>query len=123
LAKVFKIHTYSCLHNKSKCYSSDTHPLQCLGSDKFYTGQTDEQLHSKTSALDGCQCLTSFPTHFNPGKEPWCVLNKMLGVLSSGVDVLEKKNVFSPYQDMNPGPSSRQHSLYTDHATTTAKQI
>ena len=41
LAKVFKINTHSWLRNESKCYSSGTHPLKFLGSDKFYTGQTD----------------------------------------------------------------------------------
>ena len=105
LAKVFKIHTHSYLHNKSKCYPSSTHLLKCLGSDKFYTGQTDEtkvkfklfslstlwryvggeeeQLHSKTSTLDGCQWLTSHHSRFNPGKDPWYILYRMLGALPS----------------------------------------
>jgi len=31
----------------------------------------------------------------------------MLGALPRGVDVLEKRNIFSPYQDLNPGSSSQ----------------
>jgi len=72
-----------------------------------HVGGAEEQLHSKTLALDECQWLTSHPSCFNPGKEPWYIFNKMLGALPRGVDVLEKRNIFSPYQDLNPGSSSQ----------------
>jgi hypothetical protein len=41
------------------------------------------------------QWLSSCPGHFNPGKEGWVVPR-------AGLDILERRKIFCPYQDFEP---------------------
>jgi hypothetical protein len=53
-----------------------------------------------------CEWLISHPSHFIPGKEPLCPLNRRLGGPCAGVDILENRKVSYPYQDLNAKLSS-----------------
>jgi len=55
---------------------------------------------------EGHQWLTSCPRRFKPGKEP--LYPYVVGWVGprAGMDVLEKRKIFCPYQDLNPEPSS-----------------
>jgi len=66
----------------------------------------------------GHQWLTSCPGCFNPGKEPHYPYTEGCVGPRAGSDVLDKRKIFCPYQDLKPGSSS-----YTDHATLSPKQI
>jgi len=55
---------------------------------------------------DGHQWLTSRYGRFNPGKEHWYPYIKGWVCPGADLDVLEKRKMFCPYQDLNPGPSS-----------------
>jgi len=60
----------------------------------------------------GHQWLTSCPACLNPGKEPQYPYTEGCVGPRADSDVLDKRKIFCPYQDLKPGSSS-----YTDHAT------
>jgi hypothetical protein len=50
----------------------------------------------------GHRWLTSCPSCFNPGKEPLYPYTEGWVGSRVGLDVLEKRKFFCPYQDLNP---------------------
>jgi len=46
------------------------------------------------------------PGRFNPGNEPHYPINRGLGELKSGQDVLKKQNISWASPNLNPGSSS-----------------
>jgi len=60
----------------------------------------------KLFPTDENQWLPSCSGRFNPRKEPWYPYTKGWVGPRAGLDVLGKRKMPCPYQDLNPGPSS-----------------
>ena len=79
-------------------FTKHTHCVYCVPSSLF--------IKTNMFPTDGHQWLTSCPSHFNPKKEPlYPYVEGWVGP-RVGMDVLEKRKIFCPYQDLNPGPST-----------------